>query len=184
VRNKNFEREKGIMTGKLEIKVAFFVIVVLISAGLLFSHLFRQKDVYIAEEKINTAQVFFDVASKEDRIFEMEVNINYQRYRNPSKHFILSVDEAGDHVFNTVLDAYREAASNIPFSEIVTEEGKKLLNEKAWEEIESLSEPSHEPAKVTSVNIKKMTPDPDPESVGRPTMFFLNEESGDAKAGI
>lgn len=144
----------------------------------------NEKDGYTAEEKINTAGVFFVIVSAEYRLFEMEVDIRYQRYGSHSKRFNLSVDEAGDHVFDTVLIAYRTAAEGIPFSELVTKKGQKLLNKKAWEEIGRSNDFFRKTARVIGVNVKNITPDPDPESEGRPTMFFLHEESGDAKAGI
>lgn len=173
------------MTRRSEKRFVFFIVIALIGAGFLFSHLFRQKkSVYAAEEESYTVEVFFDITSVEKRLIEMEVDITYQRYGDTSTHLVLDSDEAGDRAFGTTLIAYRTAANKIPFSEITTEEGKKLLNKRAWEEIEHFNSSSYEPVRIISVNIKKMTPDPDPESVGRPTIFFLNEESGDAKAGI
>ena len=173
------------MTEKLKQRLISSFFVALVSICLLFLYLSNKKDnVYAIEEDAHTVEVFFDIASNEKRLIEMEVDITYQRYDNLSSHFVLSPDEAGDRAFGTVLIVYRTAASKIPFSELITEEGKELLNKRVWEEIVYFNNSFHEPVQISGVNVKKMTPDPDAESAGRPAIFFLNEESGDSRAGI
>lgn len=58
-----------------------------------------------------------------------------------------------------------------------------LLMVKAWVVLGYLNTLPFEP-KVVGIDIYTMTFDPDPESLGRPTIFFIGEESGDAEAGI
>jgi hypothetical protein len=136
-------------------------------------------------EVSSIVEVFLDVASEEKEIIELEAKIEYVR-RGAVEDFVLNFDEAGDKAFGTVVVAYRKAAKKIPTSILLSDKGKALLKEKASDILERHNDFRHEPVKVIDVTVTAMTlnPDEEKEALGRPAIFFLHEESGDAKAGI
>lgn len=133
-------------------------------------------------EKVHTAGVFMDFVTSDGVPVEMSLEVKY--YREGSvEDFVLSVDEAGDRASGTVFVAYREAVKSFHSSTLRSEKGLTALIVRAWFMIGIVNILDFEP-KVVGINFKKITFNPDPESLGRPTMFFIDEESGDAEAGI
>lgn len=135
------------------------------------------------EQKISTADVILDIITAGNVPVEIRVKIEYYRY-GLEDDFVLSVDEAGDRALGTTLIAFRTAGKKISSDTLRSIEGVLLLEEKVWVVLGHFNTFPHEPVKVVGITIMEMVLDPDPESLGRPTMFFIDEESGDAKVGI
>lgn len=138
---------------------------------------------YAEECKVYKADVFFGIVSAEKETVEIDMQIGYCQY-GPEESHDLSVDGAGDKALGTVSLVYAKVGKWFPSATLRSKEGVELLKKEAWTIVKRFNDFPDDPVEVVEINITKMTFSPDPESVGRPVMFYINEESGDAKAGI